>query len=77
VALFTREFIRDNGDKVEVDGAYRIEDDVVEITDYKAWLWKYRNDVNGPTLDLTDAEVERLSEEITADPATWEYDYYD
>lgn len=73
--LFTRKFIRDNGDELEVDGSFRIVSQTeIEITEYKAWLWKDRNDPSAPEFCLTDAEDERLYDELFAADSTWEYD---
>jgi len=71
--MATRKFIRDNGDEVETDFSYRISDDIVEIMECAAWLWADRHDASSPIIDLTGAEIERLEEEVTADPNTWEY----
>lgn len=76
MALFTRKFIRDDKTELEVDGAYRFESrENIEVTDYKAWLWSDRNNSDAPFVELTEAEDQRLYEEIMQDPGTWEYDY--
>ena len=72
MACFTRKFIRDDKSEVEVDGAYRIIDDGVELSDCSAWLWSNRHDPRAPFVTLTDSEIERLVEEIVNDDSTWE-----
>lgn len=73
--LFTRRFTLDNGTEVEVDGAFRFENvNNIEITDYKAWRYEDRNDVNAPYVELTEAEDFRLYEEMMADDSIWGYD---
>lgn len=75
MSSFTRKFVRDNGEELEVDGSFRFESqNNIEVTEYKAWLWADRNTVGSPTVTLTDAEDFRLYEELMADPGTWEYD---
>lgn len=70
-----RKFVRDSGDIVEVDIDYRItSDNELDITGCAAWLWETRNDLSGPVFGLTGAEMERLTADLYADPATWEYD---
>jgi len=76
--MTSRPFIRDNLDKVEVDLTYRIlGHNELEITEYTAWLWSDRNDVDAPEFQLNDNEVERLHEELHQDASTWEYSDYE
>lgn len=76
MACFTRKFVNDKGVELEVDGSYRFESrENIEITDYKAWLWSDRNNASAPYVELTEAEDQRLYEEIMLDDRTWEIDY--
>lgn len=75
MSSFTRRFKSDKGVELEVDGSYRHEGtNSIEIIECAAWLWTDRNDEGSPLVDLTPTELERLHEELMADPATWEYD---
>ena len=72
MSSFTRAFVTDSKQKIEVDGSYRIVDSNVEDLTYHAWLWKDRNDINAPFVTLTEAEEQRLYEELMNDSSTWE-----
>ena len=75
MSSFTRKFKSDKGVALEVDGSYRHEGmNSIEITEVKAWLWIDRNNTEADMIELTPDEIDRLHEELMADPATWEYD---
>lgn len=76
--MHSRHFTRDDGTVVEVDGNVTCEGygHGWYYTDYKAWRLADADDVNAPLVDLTDAENDRLGEEVAADTSIT-HDYYD
>lgn len=83
----TRQFIRDNGDAVDVDyetsgGSSAVislpwlsePGEPPEITITDVWLSADGENPDAPRVTLTDAEVERFEREVCEDPATYEVD---
>lgn len=64
----TREFTDDQGRKLEVDCTLASEgrDMGIYVIEYCAWLYSDRDDKDAPEIKLTDAEWERLNEEVCA-----------
>lgn len=83
----TRLFVRDDQTEVEVDysisggsaasGTFGPPEDydpgsAFEVEVEHCYLWAHRNNTKvPPAVTLTDAEIERLTQEVNEDPETW------